>query len=249
MIEERVKRDIRLHVSRNLSELSLQAARFFEEIHAKAENRFYIVPGGRTPARFFEDVARLVTDWRATRFLLSDERLVDRDDPRSNQKLFVDQFMSNVSAALKPSLFPFDTQALMSDTAQNRLGEMAAQLSAWGKPELAVLGIGSDGHTASLFTGDDGALASSTQPWRYCKNLDEPFGRISLTFDALRQAKQICFLVSGADKASALADCLEGDFLPRRYPAQMILQGFDQRIDIFCDEAATCSLHMVEMYS
>lgn len=238
MFEQRFERDIRLHVSSDLQQLSMHAARRFMQVHALAENRFYIVPGGSTPVLFFTEVAKMVTDWRQTRFLLSDERLVSRDDPRCNQKLLADHFLKNVRGKERPTFFPMDTQAFTSGNLQGEFGKLNPRLAEWGIPQLAILGLGTDGHTASLFPGDELALAPSNQPWYLTTATNEPFGRVSLTFDYLCRARRIFFLVSGKEKANALAQCLEGDFRPGEFPAQMILQRYDRPIDVFCDEAA-----------
>ncbi|MFQ5650644.1 MAG: 6-phosphogluconolactonase [bacterium] len=245
MIEVGTQSSIRLHISPDLPRLSEQAARAFADIHAGGGNRFYVVPGGQTPALFYSAIRRLAGEWQDTRFILSDERLVAADSSLSNQRLFLDQFLNQIRGMHRPEFFRLDTEALRALDRDQVLPNMAETLSAWGEPQLAILGLGADGHTASLFPADGLASGQTTQPWHFARKVDEPFTRISLTFEYLRKAKRVFFLVSGKGKARALADCLNSSFRPEALPAQVVLQRFSCPIDLFCDEAAASLLQPV----
>ena len=92
---------------------------------------------------------------------------------------------------------------------------------AWPEFDLVLLGLGPDGHTASLFPDTDvlhetARLAAAVWVAKFQTS------RITLTVPLLNHAANILFLVSGKDKAKALRAVLHGEFQPRRYPAQLI---------------------------
>jgi 6-phosphogluconolactonase len=103
--------------------------------------------------------------------------------------------------------------------------------------DLILLGMGPDGHTASLFPGTSAVAESHklvTAPWveKFHTN------RVTLTPTVLNAAKQVVFLVSGHDKAPALQAVLEGPFEPDRYPAQVINPTTGQLVWLINQDAA-----------
>ena len=106
-------------------------------------------------------------------------------------------------------------------------------------PNLAVLGLGTDGHTASLFPGDPEIFNENDDILIKTKNDSEDFDRISLTFNYLMKADEILFIVNGKEKAEALRECLEGRFNPVKYPAQFIFKNYKNDINVLCDQLAT----------
>jgi 6-phosphogluconolactonase len=109
-------------------------------------------------------------------------------------------------------------------------------------PELTVLGLGADGHKASLFPGhsrifyeNDAILINTNNDW-------EEFDRISLTFNYLMKTDKIVFLVNGKEKARALKECLDGNFNPVEYPSQFIFQNYLNDIHVVCDQSSAKNL-------
>lgn len=171
----------------------------------------FCVGGGTTPASFYRllasspRVASALAGLEAELWL-SDEREVDPADPARNGRLLADCLGG---APWKPSLRAWPEGAALPAAAS-----YAAQLAAsLGNPplwDLALLGLGSDGHTASLFPGDpvldeELALAATS------RSPLPPHGRMSLTYPALRGARAIRFLVRGRAKAAVVEALARGE--------------------------------------
>jgi 6-phosphogluconolactonase len=107
------------------------------------------------------------------------------------------------------------------DYEQDLLRHFQPPPGAWPRFDLVLLGMGSDGHTASLFP-DTGVLEEETRLAAAVWVPKLQVWRITLTAPLLNHAAKILFLVSGRDKATALREVLRGEFQPRRFPAQLI---------------------------
>ena len=150
--------------------------------------------GGSTPPRAYELAAELEPDWDRVDVWLCDERCVPADDERSNVRLVRETLVAG--AAEPPVVHPVDTVLLPDEAAM--LYDSA--LLGVGL-DLALLGLGRDGHTASLFpnapTLDEGrSLAIPAEP-----GLEPWVDRVTMTIPALSAARTIVFLVVGAEKA------------------------------------------------
>lgn len=120
------------------------------------------------------------------------------------------------------------------------------ELKKLGRPEIAVLGLGADGHTASLFPGNPGLHVNDDKTYIIVKNNYENFFRISLTFNYLMKSKHIVFLISGETKSKVLRDCLNEPYEPAERPAQYLFKNYNNKINIFCDKAAADGLFETE---
>ena len=164
-----------------------------------------VLTGGSTPRHAYELAARLAPDWSRTELWWGDERCVPPDDPQSNYGM-----------AKKALLDRLEAQPAAVHRMQGELGrdeavaEYKHELAEAGTFDLVLLGLGPDGHIASLFpnfptldvTGRD-VLGSQAG--------HEPFvERISLTLPRLCNTEELLFLVAGADKADAVARALDG---------------------------------------
>jgi 6-phosphogluconolactonase len=181
--------------------------------------------GGGTPERLYKLLAteryRARLPWQQVHWFLGDERFVPLDDPRSNAGMVMKSFLAHVP--VPPENFhrvPTDTatpqeSARLYET-QLRHFYGAERLDP-RRPLFAIvlLGLGGDGHTASLFPGDQ-ALAVMRH---WVVGIDraglEPFvPRVSLTLPALASTREMLFLVSGKGKRSVLERVLAGEDLP-----------------------------------
>jgi 6-phosphogluconolactonase len=200
------------------------------------------LPGGKTPAEALELLAaEPAVDWARTVVLPGDERLFGVTDPESNEGLLrralVDRIQGDRPVVLSWEVEPGLDPELISQRFEARLLGVVPFVE--GRPQLDVLalGMGSDGHTASLFPGrsyPEEAVALASQ---------NPAGqpRLSLGPLVLRWAKRTHFLVDGQAKAETLAQVLEGPYDPVRWPAQLVARNAS-RCEVWCDVAAAALL-------
>jgi 6-phosphogluconolactonase len=207
-------------------------------IQAVAEkNSFSVVlAGGETPTAFFDSLsatnyAEKNIPWEKIQFFFGDERYVPADDPKSNYRLANKHLFSKVP--VKPGqIYPIPT-TFKDPTAAAEAYEQTLRkvfhLNTNDAPpfDLVYLGLGDDAHTASLMP--DSALVKHSLMHSDNKQLVGALllsatqqYRITLTPTAINHALTIIFIVTGAAKATAVAQVIEGARDPLHYPAQLI---------------------------
>ncbi len=222
-----MKSNIKIHCLEDLDEISNFAFNLFFELHQKGDNRFYIIPGGNTPNQLYKLLSNNINDWKNTKLLLSDERISD-NKRLSNEAMVNDELLDRIKGVEKPTLIKYYRTGNQLKI-ENNLKTIS--------PNLAILGLGADGHTASLFPEDSNILTENNICLKI-KNPWESFERISLSFSYLMKSNQIIFLASGESKAEALAECIVGNYNPIQYPAQIIFQNYTKNIHVLCDNSA-----------
>lgn len=165
--------------------------------------------GGETARRCYERLAADGADsidWLSVNFYWGDERCVPADDPDSNQLLGRQALLERVGAA--NAVYPMNCQE-GADAYQLRLGEV-------GKLDMIHLGMGPDGHTASLFPGSPALDADPGQ--LVALNADpsgrNPHRRMTLTFSGIARSRLVVFTVAGEQKREALQAVVDGADLP-----------------------------------
>jgi 6-phosphogluconolactonase len=190
------------------------------------------IPGGRTPRRSLELLAQdpQAMMWSKIHVFWTDERCVQPDHPDSNYKLAVDTFLarvpipeSNVHRIPTDLATPCDSVRSYEQTLREVFCLKGDQVPSF---DLIILGMGSDGHTASLFPYSYAAVEEESLVCRVSR--PEGPGRITLTAPVLRTARQIVVLVSGSDKASILSQVLKGKPDPLRYPIHVLWPVLDK---------------------
>jgi 6-phosphogluconolactonase len=225
-------------VSASLPALVEQAA---EHIRAAANaaiaarGRFRVaLAGGSTPRALYPKLVEGI-DWARATVFFGDERAVPPGDPQSNYRMARETLLdpARVPAANvvrwrgeDPDL---DAAARDYEAALTR-GASAPWI------DLALLGLGPDGHTASLFPGTS-ALAEADRLAVALDVAEMGTRRLTLTYPALCGARDVCFLVTGRDKAPALASVVVAGHLPA---ARIVRRAGP--VTIFCDEAAASAL-------
>lgn len=182
-------------------DVSIAACDLFE----RARPRTVALSGGSTPAPVYSRLATLDFPWEATHIFFGDERCVAPDHPDSNFRMAWEALLSKVPAVVH-RMPAEDCDA----TAYER--ELAATFGP-GMPQfdLVFLGLGTDGHTASLFPGD----AALNECERRVVRVERPdHSRLTLTLPVLSAARLAIFLVTGAAKRAPLAQLLRGDDIP-----------------------------------
>ena len=226
--------------------LSQAAAEIFVTLAVKAveaRGRFLTaLSGGGTPAGLYRllaaDPYRGQVDWPKTYVFWGDERCVPPDEEGSNYHQAMDILLSHVPIPdenilrIKGELEP----AQASDDYAQALKRFAAPGLDWPRFDLVLLGMGADGHTASLFPGSE-VLPNSPTLAVTAHYQGRPANRVTLTPLVFNAAHNIMFLVTGANKAASLDQVLNGEHLPKQYPAQRI-RPTDGKIIWLVDEAA-----------
>jgi 6-phosphogluconolactonase len=171
------------------------AAEMAEAIRGGA--RTLVLAGGTTPARSYQLLAELPVEWGRVTVLFGDERCVQPDHPDSNYRMARETLLDKVAPAtvhrMPAELGPDEGAA-----------EYARVVEGLSPLDLVVLGVGEDGHTASLFPGHPilkakglvAGIRDSPKP---------PPERVTLTLPALRAARKVIILATGAGKAQAVA--------------------------------------------
>jgi 6-phosphogluconolactonase len=215
--------------------LALEAARRFVAIAAEAMARnghFSVaLAGGSTPAVLYRLLAREPfreqVAWRSALLYLGDERCVPPDDPRSNTRMVRETLLEGIaSTPATVRVPPVELPPPDAAAAYARLLRRDFLLRGAARPrfDLILLGIGDDGHTASLFPGmpalaEKRRLAVATGVPDYVR----PFvPRITLTLPVLNAAEHVMFLVAGASKAPAVASILTGPAPENPLPARRV---------------------------
>jgi 6-phosphogluconolactonase len=171
--------------------------------------RTLVLAGGSTPRRAYQLLAGRPLPWGRVAVLFGDERCVPPDDPESNYWM--------AHEALLERVHPGTVHRMPGELGAEAAAELYDGVVRASSPlDLVLLGIGPDGHTASLFPGSPalratgGAVAVHGAP-------KPPPDRVSLTLEALRAARRVVIVVTGADKAEGLRGAQRGEV-----PAGMI---------------------------
>jgi 6-phosphogluconolactonase len=209
--------------------LSLAAAGLFAGEARRAVDRHgrfdVLLSGGETPRRMYQllslEPLRGKVPWRSVQFFWGDERFVPHDDPRSNLAMAKEALLDRLpldEEQVHP--VPFLESAKLSALAYERMlrGYFAEEPPRF---DLVLLGLGENGHTASLFPGSE--VLDEQERWvRDLYVAEQELYRVTLTPPALNQASLVAFLVSGGGKAAVLRELLEGEPQPERLPAALI---------------------------
>ena len=196
--------------------------------------------GGTTPAVAYGLLGQQHLPWDRVDVLLGDERWVDAADEASNARMLRNTLLAEGSPGASACFHPVPTVSLPSaEASADAFAELVSQLCPGSPPvfDLMLLGLGDDGHTASLFPGTE--APSVRDRWTTIgrgKGLD----RISLTAPVLSAARQVVFLVAGEGKQQALARLLDPAEDAARTPAKLVQPSGE--ILVLADTAACAGL-------
>jgi len=239
-----------IHIFPESDSLSHTAADMFVEIASGAvekRERFLVaLSGGGTPSGLYRllasDSYRKQVDWSKTFIFWGDERCVPPDDAGSNYRQAMDILLSKVPIPdeniqrIKGELEP--AEAVLNY--RSILMKFANSPFLWPRFDLILLGMGEDGHTASLFPGTE---VDPTSPVIVASAhyQNRPARRISLTPPVINDAQNIMFLVTGTAKAITLGKVLGKQKIPRQLPAQRIYP-IDGKLIWLVDDAAASEI-------
>lgn len=225
-----MKNNHQLQIFKDSVALSDYAANAFIEIanHAIAQRGRFLVAlsGGSTPMRLYDLLGNQFQnnmDWEHAHFFWGDERCVPVNDAENSynqaKHIFLDKVkvpaenIHRIQSDLKPAEAATDYASTLKVFSEPPL--------AWPRFDLVLLGMGEDGHTASLFPGSPVNVDSPTLAVT-ANYQDRPANRVTLTQNVFNDARNIFFLISGINKAVTLLNVLNEEDLPELYPAQRI---------------------------
>jgi 6-phosphogluconolactonase len=243
----------RVHVvvADDLAGVARHAANLFVRLARQAEQRgmFSVaLSGGSTPKALHELLTeppyREQVDWAHVRFYWGDDRYVAPDDPESNFRMARESLLDQLP--LREAQIhrihtemndPAAAAALYEDELRREFGLREGQVPRF---DLILLGMGPDGHTASLFPHT--AALAVTDRLVVANSVPKlATWRITFTVPVINTAANVAFLVAGHDKADALAHVLDGPRDPEEYPSQLVAPR-DGDLDWYVDRAAAAQL-------
>ncbi len=244
--------EVRVQTYSNLEALSRAVAEQFVALARQRtgeQQKFSVaLSGGKTPQPFLKllaspEFSRRIP-WENMNIFQVDERCVPPDHQESNYRMLREALLDPVPEAAahfhRLQAEQEDLDAASAAYAQELKKTLAPPRGKAPRFDLIMLGMGPDGHTASLFPHSD---ALGERGGWVCPNYVEALQayRLTLTYPVLNAASEIVFMVSGSDKANALRQVLEGPRDTDHYPAQEV-HPENGRATWFVDDAAACLL-------
>jgi 6-phosphogluconolactonase len=210
------------YIDRDMMHLSV-ARKLVSDLRAalgRRDRAVLAVAGGTTPGPVFDLLGGLDLDWERVDIVPTDERWLSPDDPRSNARLIRGRLMTDGAASA--TLIPLWVAA---ETPEAGLAEVTASIVPILPVDVALVGMGADGHVASIFPGGDHlapALASDAPPVLPMRAPAAPEARITLTMPVLRGAFAVHVLITGAEKRAVLDRARGAD--PAELPVAALLK-------------------------
>lgn len=218
-----------IQIYNSLEEINTTAADLFVAASQKAINEkgqfSAVLTGGSSPAGIYKLLAseeyKNKVDWSKVFIFWGDERWVPLNDDLSNAKMSYATLLSHVPIP-KENIFEMYADGVTAEeyavTYENSIRKI---LGSEGKFDLILLGMGDDGHTASLFPGEEVLKEQTKWVDAYYLKPQEMY-RITLTAPLINKAEKIVVVAFGEKKAPALNEVLNGEFNPTKYPMQLI---------------------------
>lgn len=210
-------------------DVALEAARRIEAAAATSieQNGVFriVLAGGTTPEACYKYLADCETDWRCWQIYFGDERCLPAQHPDRNSVMASRAWLDEVAIPAE------NIHPIAAETGAEPAADQYERLIQTALPfDIVLLGIGEDGHTASLFPGHSWPEARLVMPVHHAPK--PPPDRVSLTIQSLTSTQQALVLVTGASKRAAVERWRAGDGIPIRQLARRLA------IDVLIDQDA-----------
>jgi 6-phosphogluconolactonase len=229
-------------------QVAIAAAERFVEceypFHGESQRFSVALSGGKTPKRVYELLAtdrfKQRVEWFQVHLFFGDERCVSPDHPESNYGMAYETLISKVPIPAK-NVHRIIGEGNPDEGARNYENQLRTHFAgdSWPRFDLVLLGMGDDGHTASLFPNSEAVREKSR--WVVATATAQGQDRITLTAPVFNHATNILFLVTGEEKAERLAEVVTNGSRNSRLPAQEI-QPLTGTLEWLVDKAAAARL-------
>ncbi len=201
--------------------------------------------GGSTPKTLYRKLSeppfRDKVDWQSVLFLWGDERQVPPDSSESNYRMVYEEWLKKLNLKENNILrIQGERNAVEEAIRYNEVLEQKLSKNSFGIPQVdtVLLGVGTDGHTASIFPGDE--KSENSPPWcRVSRQPQTNQERITLTDNLINAASQIIFIACGKEKASIISKIIKKHPESKSYPASWIQPSNKNLIWYLDQEAAS----------
>jgi 6-phosphogluconolactonase len=193
-----------------------------------------VLTGGSTPGKAYDLAAELQPDWGPVTLWWGDERCVPPDDENSNYRLAAETLLAHLETP------PAELRRIRGELpAAQAAAELDSELDGVVL-DLMLLGVGADGHIASLFPGSPQLAVEDRRATSGPPGLEPWVDRVTMTLPTIRAARRIVFLVTGRAKSDAVAAAFDGP-VTEDVPASLTRLS-PNPIEVFLDEAAGSKL-------
>jgi 6-phosphogluconolactonase len=246
--------EVLYYVDASAEEVTRRTAQYFADgIRAAAGARGkarIAISGGHTPKNAFELLAdpsaeyREQIPWDRLELYWVDERCVPPDHPDSNYRMTREALLEKVPLN-QAQIFRIQGELVPEEAANRYESEVRQSFRLEGAEipcfDMVALGMGSDGHTASLFPHTAGLHEMMRIAIANHVPQQKETWRVTLTWPVINRARDVFFLIEGADKVAALKQVFTGPYDPESYPSQLIKPA-NRRITLLLDAAAAAAL-------
>ena len=226
------KPNIRVKIYEDIDKLNFDLSNV---LNIEMQKGLCVIPGGSTPKKIYENISKLNTK-KKIKILLSDDRLVDNYNKLSNYKMLIETLKINFHKE-----FPLSYYGELKIDGEDKLEKKISLILKRNPINISLLGIGSDGHTASIFS-ENTNFESSLSSFKTI-NKNEKFHRYSLSFITLMKSNKIIFLATGNKKNKPLKSFFTNNVDYAKYPFQKFASEHTN-IEFYCDSEAFKNINL-----
>lgn len=217
-------------------QLAQAVAQSLRDTLAKQDRATLAVSGGKSPIAFFQALNQLDLDWTRVNITLVDERLVPTNHADSNTGLVRQYLLQN--QAEKATWLPVVSDDATGESLKDTASAVAFALQHYVQPDVLVLGMGGDGHTASIFPQApqfaDAVRADYPQPLLHTTPVTAPHERVSMTLDAIERTAHVYLAIAGAEKLAVYRQAEQG--ITQQFPISYVLHSQKVNANVFYND-------------